>query len=170
MIIKEKRKTIIIIVLAILLVVITLLIIQYSDALQKSKQEPKFLTGYMFMKENKIDLDEVEIVEIEDTDRIKELGLNIKNHLPNGYYIYNPTVEIESFRLTDSTKYIFTDSNLCFVKEADSDRLYETTKLEEFIEGSSYQESPLEEQKIPYFIEICEGKVISITEKFIYTQ
>ncbi|MFQ9698188.1 MAG: hypothetical protein ACLRY5_15270, partial [Zhenhengia sp.] len=69
-----------------------------------------------------------------------------------GYYIYNPIAETVSFELTEDTLYSFIDFDLLFVKEADDKRLYETTKKQEFLEGSAYQEVPLEEQGIPYFI------------------
>ena len=64
----------------------------------------------------------------------------------------------------------FTDFNLLFINEANTTRIYETTKKQEFIEGSSYQDISLEEQKIPYFLSVYDKKVISITEEFIYTQ
>lgn len=136
--------------------------------------EPEYksesLVGYIVIKDNTLYLDEVEIVTREDNDRITELGLTIEHDLPDGYHIHNPISEIASFQLTDDTIYTFTDFNLHFIKEADSNRIYETTKKQEFLEASSYQDVILEEQKIPYFIVVDNGKVISITEEFIYTQ
>lgn len=56
------------------------------------------------------------------------------------------------------------------VKDEDGDRLYTTTKKEEFILhlNESYSDSP-QAQKVPFFIEVKDGKVISITEKFEFT-
>lgn len=128
------------------------------------------MVGYIVVENNKIYLDEVEIVTREDENRMKELGLTVENDLPNGYHIYNPNVETVSFELTEDTLYTFTDFNVLFVKEADGNRIYETTNKQEFLDGSSYQNIPLEEQKIPYFLDVYDGKVISITEEFLYTQ
>ena len=138
--------------------------------LQESQYKPESLVGYMAIEGDTLYVDEIEILKIEDEGRIKELGLTAENDLPNGYYIYNPTVEVVSFELTDDTVYIFTDYGLVFVKEVDSNRTYETTKKQEFLDASSYQDISLEKQKIPYFIDMYDGKVISITEEFIYTQ
>lgn len=132
--------------------------------------EPKLLAGYMFIEGNTLYLDEVEIIKTEDEGRIAELGLITESDLPNGYHIHNPVDETISFELTDDTMYTFTDFNLLYVKEADGKRIYTTTKKEEFLKASSYRDVPLEEQKIPYFLEVHDGKVISITEEFIYTQ
>lgn len=132
--------------------------------------EVQTLAGYIFIEDNMLYFDEVEIITKEDEDRIKELNLRESNDFPSGYAIYNPEVESVSYELMQDTKYIFTDYHLLFVKEANGNRIYETTIKQEFIDGSSYQHIPLEEQKIPYFIGVQDGKVISIKEEFIYTQ
>ncbi|NLK52416.1 MAG: hypothetical protein GX295_08240, partial [Syntrophomonadaceae bacterium] len=82
----------------------------------------------------------------------------------------NENKEEATFELTNDAKYTFTDLSLYFVKESDGDRLYTTTKKAEFIKHlGKLNDFPLSEQKIPYFIEVEDGKVISITEKFEYT-
>lgn len=138
--------------------------------IQETQYQPELLSGYISINGNILYLDTVEIIKKEDKDRIKELGLIVESDLPNGYYIYNETVESVPFELTDDTTYTFTDFNLLFINEANTTRIYETTKKQEFIEGSSYQDISLEEQKIPYFLSVYDKKVISITEEFIYTQ
>ncbi|MDD3571312.1 MAG: hypothetical protein PHY44_09455 [Lachnospiraceae bacterium] len=135
-----------------------------------NEAEPQQLSAYINIEGNEVQFDEVEIVTTDDTERIQDLGLTIENDLPSGYHIYNQTVDVESYQLTDETKYIFTDFNQLFVDPKVENRLYETTNKEEFLEGSSYSDVPLEDQKIPYFLEVSNGRVISITEKFIYTQ
>ena len=135
--------------------------------------QAEILAAHIFIDGNTLYLDEVEIVTTEDEDRITELGLTVKNDLPSGYHIHNPVTEIISYELTDDTEYTFTDYELLYVKEADGNRVYVTTEVDEFINGSSYQDIPLQEPeipRIPYFLELHDGKVISITEKFIYTQ
>lgn len=132
--------------------------------------EVQNLEGYIYIEDNELYFDSVEIVTSNDIDRIKELNLIATNDYPNGYYIYNPEEDVTSYELTDNTKYIFTDSKLMFVKEADSDRIYETSEKQEFLEGSSYQSISLDKQRTPYFIVIQDNQVISIREEFIYTQ
>lgn len=137
---------------------------------EESSYGAELLAGYIFIEGNSLYLDPVEIIKIEDEDRRAELGLSGQNDLPNGYHIHNLVTETMSFKLTDNTVYTFTDFNLEYVKEADGNRIYQTTKLEEFVNGSAYPDLPLAEQKIPYFLEVHDGQVISITEEFIYTQ
>lgn len=132
--------------------------------------EPEALVGYIVLEENTLYLDEVEVITIEDKDRIAELALK-DGDMPNGYYIHNPSTERKSFELTDKTAYTFTDFNLLFVEDAEGDRLYTTSKKENFIQHlkTSYSDEP-PAQKVPFFIEVKDGKVISITEKFLFTQ
>jgi len=59
---------------------------------------------------------------------------------------------------------------LYFVTEAEGNRLYTTTNKDEFIKHlGKLNTFPLSNQKIPYFIEVQDGKIISITEKFEFT-
>ena len=134
----------------------------------ESKSES--LAGYIVIEDNTLYLDEVEIVTTEDTDRITELGLTIENDLPSGYYIHNPIIETVSFELTDDTIYTFTDFNLLFVENADSNRLYTTTKKKEFLKhlDTSYSDYP-PAQKVPFFVEVTDEKVVSVTEEFQFT-
>ncbi|MEA4816080.1 MAG: hypothetical protein VB120_04385 [Lachnospiraceae bacterium] len=134
------------------------------------ESESESLAGYIVIEDNTLYLDEVEIVTTEDTDRITELGLTIENDLPSGYYILNPIIETVSFELTDDTIYTFTDSNLLFVEDADSNRLYTTTKKKDFLKhlDASYSDD-LPAQKVPFFVEVSDGKIVSVTEEFQFT-
>lgn len=131
---------------------------------------PRLITGYMVIEDNILYLDEVEIITIENKDRIEELKLKQNVDMPNGYYIYNAEIEKQTFELTNETTYSFVDYNLLFVKNEDGERLYTTTKKEEFILhlNKSYSDSP-PAQKVPFFLEVKDGKVISIKEKFEFT-
>ncbi|MGL6173523.1 MAG: hypothetical protein ACRC1P_02835 [Cellulosilyticaceae bacterium] len=131
--------------------------------------QPEIMMGYLWIKDKVVYIDEVEIITTEQQGRIEELGLTVANDLPNGYYIYNEVKEAIPFELTDDTMYKFTDIDLKFAQD-NIDRTYETSKVQEFREASSYQDKHLEEQKIPYRIEVYQDKVISITEEFIFTQ
>lgn len=135
----------------------------------ETETKPESLAGYMVIKDNTLYFDEVEIIETEDKERISELGLR-DTDMPNGYAIINHNKEEMTFDLTDEVVYTFTDVDLYFVKESEGNRLYTTTKKDEFIKHLGKLNSfPLSEQKIPYFIEAQDGKVISITEKFEFT-
>lgn len=131
---------------------------------------PKLMAGYMVIEDDLVHLDEVEIITLEDTARIEELGLDQQADLPNGHHIYNPDTEKQTFELTNKTTYTFVDFYLLFVKDEDGDRLYTTSKKEEFLSHLShaYSDSP-PAQRVPFFIEVKDGKVISITERFEFT-
>lgn len=90
--------------------------------------------------------------------------------MPSGYHIYNADKEIQTFELTNETTYIFGDYNFLFIKEDDDERLYTTIKKEEFIQhlNKSYSDLP-PAQKVPFFVEVKDGRVISITEKIEFT-
>jgi hypothetical protein len=132
---------------------------------------PKLVTGYIVIEDNLLYLDEVEIIRREDTERIaelEELGENITT--PSGYHIYNPDTEKQTFEITNETTYNFVDYSFLFLEDGVADRLYTTMKKEEFILhlNESYSDRP-PAQKVPFFIEVRDGKVISITEKIEFT-
>lgn len=134
-------------------------------------KEIQFLVGYIKIEDNIVHFDEVEIVELENQERIKQLGLNAYD-MPNGYAIINASKEDTTYELADKVHYIFTDINLDFLYESESEgnRIYVTTKKDEFLKHlGKLNDIPLSEQTIPYFIEVQDGKVISITEKLKYT-
>ena len=131
-------------------------------------ESTKVIEGYIFINDNKVYVDRVEIIKDSDTERIEEIGID-NSDMPNGYYIYNPTFEQEEYNITNDTAYDFVDYNMYYIEEekADGDRKYRTNNIDEFIKGSSYPEDiPLEEQTIPYIIELQGDNVYSITEEF----
>lgn len=129
------------------------------------------LTGYIVIKDNTLHFDQVEIIEIDDKERIKELDLDEKD-MPNGYAIINEVQEERSYELIDKVEYTFTDVKLNFIEEseAEGDRVYTTTKKDEFLRHlGDLNDIPLLEQTIPYLIRIQDEKIISIEERFKYT-
>lgn len=140
-----------------------------SPELIGSKPQVEKLVGYIFIKDNVVYVDRVEIVTREDKDRIKELGLEEERDYPSGYHIHNPARENETYSLEEDTVYEFTDFDLKYTSDSNSTRIYKTTKIIEFINASSYNDVSLEEQTIPYFIYVLDGKVIRIVEEFVYT-
>lgn len=129
--------------------------------------ETESVVGYIVIEVNTLYLDKVEIITLKDVDRMEELGLTQQSDLPNGYHIYNPDTEKETYELTDETVYNFVDANLLFINDEDGNRSYTTTKKEEFIQHSGTDMPRI--HPIPYFLEVKDGKVISITEEFKYT-
>lgn len=135
-------------------------------------ESTKVIEGYIFINDNKLYVDRVEFIKDSDTERMEEIGID-NSDMPNGYYIYNPTFEQEEYNITNDTAYDFVDYNMYYInkEKADGDRKYRTNNIDEFIKGSSYPEDiTLEEQTIPYIIELQGNNVYSITEEFLYTQ
>lgn len=143
------------------------------DSQQEAISESKTLVGYIYIQDDVVMIDGVEIVTRDDEKRIDELQLVEEIDYPSGYYIHNESNEMHSYALIEDTRYIFTDYAQRYVDKNVENRIYETQNLAEFIEGSSYQHIPLEEieshkHDIPYFVEVIDGVAVSITEKFPY--
>ncbi|MTI47908.1 hypothetical protein [Sporosalibacterium faouarense] len=120
--------------------------------------------GYIRIEKDKLFLDEVEWITSEDKDRIKELGLSQQNDMPNGYYIYNSSLETVSFKINEKTTYSFIDWGNDFVGK-NEDRNYSTTKREEFIKYlDTYSDKGA---KVPFWIETQDGYVLKVTEQFV---
>jgi hypothetical protein len=132
---------------------------------------PRLITGYMVIEDDLLYVDEVEIIYREDTERIEELEkLGESITTPSGYHIYNPNTDKQTFKITKETTYTFVDYSFLFLEDGVEDRLYMTSNKEEFMLhlDESYYDSP-PAQKVPFFIEVKDGKVISITEKIGFT-
>lgn len=162
------------------IIVLLLIVVSLFSVIGCSKTEVKqpeseveSLVGYIVIKNNTLYFDKVEIVQTEDKERIKELDLDATD-MPNGYAIINENQEEIIYELAEKVDYTFTDVKLNFIKKSESegDRLYHTTKKDEFLKHLGeydLNEISLSEQTIPYFIKVQDGKVISITEEFKYT-
>ncbi len=136
---------------------------------KQEQSEPESLVGHIVIEDNILHVDKVEIITREDVGRIEELGLQ-QDSFPNGYHIYNPDTEKDTYELTGETVYNFVDVHRLFIKDGDGDRSYTTTKKEEFLQhlSTSYSDVP-PAQKVPFFLEVKDGKVISVTEEFKFT-
>lgn len=129
------------------------------------------LTGYIVIKDNVLHFRHVKIVKIDEKETMGEFNLT-EEDMPNGYAILMKNQADETYELADEVEYIFTDTNLNFIEESEAggDRLYTTTKNDEFLTHlGDLNNIPLSKQTIPYFIKVQNGKVISIEEKFEYT-
>jgi len=127
------------------------------------------LAGYMIIEGDKLYLDEVEIITTDDEARIAELKLE-PGDMPGGYYIHNPDNKKTSYDLTDKTTFTFVDTNELFIKDRDGKMTYTTDEKDEFIQHleESYYDSP-PAQKVPFFIQVKDGKVINVEEKIEFT-
>jgi hypothetical protein len=139
------------------------------SAVYSDNSSNKTLYGHMVIEGDIFYLDEVEIVRREDKERIAELGL-LDDLPPNGYHIHRLDKGIVAYELTDETEYNFMDVHRQFIDDSIDERWYTTTIKDEFIQylNRSYSDSP-PAQTIPYLVEVKDGKVISVTEEFIFT-
>lgn len=113
------------------------------------------------IKDNIIIVDIAEYVTSEDAERVAELELTDAD-MPDGYYINNEETELEEYILTEETVYNFIDWKNDFVEEG-ADRDVSTTNKEDFIKYlNTYENS---QPQMPFFFEITNNEVISITEK-----
>ncbi|MGL4346168.1 MAG: hypothetical protein ACRCTE_13300 [Cellulosilyticaceae bacterium] len=135
---------------------------------QESTYEVEPFMGYIAIKGALVEVDPVELITTEQDERMNTLGL-MPSDFPNGYYIYNEVEDLTSFSLTEDTSYNFTDVGLIYSQDEEN-RFYTTHNISEFINASSYQDKPLNEQKIPYKLQVYEDKIISISEEFALTQ
>jgi len=128
----------------------------------------KLLTGYVEIKDNLLYLDEVEIVWKEDKERIKELGLTESDKI-GGYYVYNEDTEKQVYELTDDTAFTFPNMGLAYAREDDDSKVYHIANNEDFIMhlDTSYNDSA-PARKVPCFVEVKDGKVVSITEELTF--
>jgi hypothetical protein len=161
------KKSIILLIIALLFSIIGCAKIGVEDP----ENETEALVGYIVIEDNNLHFDQVEIVKREDKERMEELDLD-ESDVPSGYAIINENQEKTTYELADTVVYKFTDLHLNFIEESEGDRVYITTMKDEFLKHLgeyNLNEIPLFEQRIPYFIEVQNGKVISIEEKFEYT-
>ncbi len=96
--------------------------------------------------------DEVEWLTEKDAERLKKLGVDPENDMPNGFYVYNPNSDKISYNINDKTKYAIINWDNCQLK---------TISLNEFL--TSLKEFP---EVSLYWIVINNGVVKSIEEQY----
>lgn len=122
-------------------------------------EEIEELTGYIVIKDNVLHFRHVKIIKIDEKETMDEFNL-IEEDMPNGYAILRKNQADETYELADEVEYIFTDTNLNFIEESEAggDRLYTTTKNDEFLTHlGDLKNIPLSKQTIPYFIKVQNG-------------
>lgn len=127
-------------------------------------EETEKYIGYITLYDGvNLELDDFEFIIEKDEERIKELNLS-EMDMPNGYYIYDISDNILKFKITDETEFTFFDSGNIFVSETD-DKKYTTVNKDEFKEFLYLGgDKP---RKTPFWVEVKNGKVISIKEEFV---
>ncbi|HBB29909.1 MAG TPA: hypothetical protein DC000_11835 [Clostridiales bacterium] len=137
---------------------------------------PKTITkiGYIsnISKENmQFDFDEIEWVRKNDIKRVEDLKLNKDTDFPNGFYIYNLTIDNITYKLSKDAIFEFLDENENFsIKNSTYDEFiaHHNQFFNEFIKPL------LEDENIkdinfftPYWIEIKNDIVISIKQQYV---
>lgn len=90
--------------------------------------------------------------------------------MPGGHFIRHLNQGIRTYELTNATVFNFVDSSFLFIDEDDINRQHTTTDKDEFVLHltTSYSDRP-PAQTVPFFLEVMDGKVISVTEEFAFT-
>ena len=128
------------------------------------------MVAYIAFKEDKLIIDQVELIKLKDTNRLRQIDVNASKEMPNGDRLYNESKELLEIVISPNVIYRFTDKNRIYEKK-DIDKIYETDKLEQFYKASAYKKgTSVNQQTTPYFIEIIDGKVAKVTEEYIYVK
>ncbi len=136
-----------------------------------NKDKIEGLVGHIVIEDNKLNLKEVTIVEWDDKEKVKSFKLSDDDFI-NSYKVIEKSQDIKKIPINDSCIYTFTDVNLLFSNKPDSNRSYGTVIQKEFLNHLaeySLNDIDLDEQRLIYFVEVKDDKVISIVEKFKYT-
>ncbi len=78
-------------------------------------KEYKTITAYIksYSKNDEglqIDFDECEMLSLNDSKRIKELGLDVNRDFPSAYFIYNKDSDTTTYNINDSVNFYLADS------------------------------------------------------------
>ena len=139
---------------------------QNEEKEQTSSGAYDLYEGYISVKGNQLFVNDFEFIDLSEQYWINKLELTTED-MPNGYYIYDTSDELMTFSLNNETRYNFYDVGAQFVPEDDTDRLYTTTNLNDFLEKFDIDGSG-DLGKTPFRIQVLEdGRVISISEIFI---
>lgn len=116
------------------------------------------------------DFDEIEWVRKNDIKRVEDLKLNNDTDFPNGFYIYNFSIDNVTYKLSKDATFEFLDENKNFsIKKSTYDEFiaHHNRFFNKFIKPL------LEDENIkdinfftPYWIEIKNDIVISIKQQY----
>jgi len=153
----------------------------------REASETEHFVGYIYIVGNTLYVDRVELT-VFDAEHIYYgidyglyadiviIGLDdvMADSMPNGYRTRRLGVEVLSFEITGETVFTFVDLNLYFGTEPDGSRLYSTSIADEFLRYHvsnfpfDYEGAPLY-RRIPYFISVRDGEILTLNESFWLT-
>lgn len=112
---------------------------------------------------DRLEADPAEYIERKDRKRVEELHLTGAEDMPNGYYIYNPDQQPESWKLTRDTQYIFIDWGRDFVEDPETEDIVICTRDQALFERylAAYSQG---RPGMPFFFEVEEGTVRRVVE------
>ncbi len=132
---------------------------------QVKARKHKSIMGYIVMEGNTVHIYEKEFVRYNEIERIAELGLD-QSDMKNGLAVVDVPQNKKSFELADDVLYSFRDFDI----ESKEMKVHTTREKDRFIKHlGDTNKTPLNEQKIPYLIEMKNLKVMSIEEKPEYS-
>ena len=128
--------------------------------------------GYIFninIDEKNLDVDEIDWITLEDTEKIEALGLDVEHGFPNGYYRHNPDSELVNYKITEDTAFERLDWENGFTPKKVDYEEFATLHNEQY---DKYIKPMVEEREdfdyfVPYWIEVKGDIVISIKEQFV---
>jgi hypothetical protein len=131
-----------------------------ADSSETEKAEVKKL-GYIKnfdLKSGLVTFDPIEWVTDDNVTRKKELGLNDKDGLPDGYYIYNPSEQTESLKLSKNCKIYIIFWNNAGVAEEDK-------SIDE--DGLDKRLKEAGALGYPYHLTVKDGQIIKMQEQYV---
>lgn len=151
------------------ILIIALFLLTFTSCEKKEPVPDKLerIEGLIQIDGDTIKVDRVKVVDTSNEKLVKELGLKDEDLHP-AYYIYNPEVEYEDFKLADKAYFIFTDTEGKYIDEDIDSKEYITDSRAEFMDylENTYSEFPI---KVPYILYIRGEKIEVIYEYFPYT-
>lgn len=138
-----------------------------SDAPQETANGAYDLyDGYLSVEDDALIVDDFIFIDLSNRYWIDTLGLTDAD-MPNGYFIYDPSAEQQTFSLTAETRYNFYDTGALFVPANDADRLYTTTDRSAFLEKFD-GDGDGDLGKTPFTVQVlADGRVLSVSEIFV---
>ncbi len=129
-----------------------------SSGAEKAEVERLGYIKNFDVKTGLVTFDPIEWVTDDNVTRKKELGLNDKDGLPDGYYIYNPSKQTESLKLSKNCEiYIIFWNNMGV---ADEERLINQDGLVKRLKEASAL-------GYPYHLTVKDGQIIKMQEQYV---
>jgi hypothetical protein len=102
-----------------------------------------------------------------DTEKLNELGSEVNGDWleiwPNGFSVEPLGKETLSFELKNDTTFTFVDTGFLFLDDSYMNRTYHTTVVDEFLLHRGDSNTIL-------FVQVQNGRVISVVEELLFTQ